>query len=102
MGVLAAVVLRTELRLPDAVYKAISMYLLLAIGLKGGSEKLRERLFSNMSEEAGNRIKEEMEYSGPVRLSDVEKVQLAIVKTVRQLEEQGEVKIVRGEPDRFV
>ena len=36
VGVLAAVVLRTELRLPDVVYKAISMYLLLAIGLKGG------------------------------------------------------------------
>ena len=36
VGVLAAVFLRTELRLPDPVYKAISMYLLLAIGLKGG------------------------------------------------------------------
>lgn len=33
---LIAVTLRTDLRLPDAVYQATSMYLLLAIGLKGG------------------------------------------------------------------
>lgn len=35
LGVLAAG-LRADLRLPDAVYQALSMYLLLAIGLKGG------------------------------------------------------------------
>ena len=35
LGVLAAT-LRADLRLPDAVYQATSMYLLLAIGLKGG------------------------------------------------------------------
>jgi uncharacterized protein len=33
---LLAVAVRTDLRLPDAVYQATSMYLLLAIGLKGG------------------------------------------------------------------
>jgi len=33
---LIAVALRTDLRLPDAVYQATSMYLLLAIGIKGG------------------------------------------------------------------
>ena len=33
---LIAVSLRADLRLPDAVYQATSMYLLLAIGLKGG------------------------------------------------------------------
>lgn len=33
---LIAVAVRTDLRLPDAVYQATSMYLLLAIGIKGG------------------------------------------------------------------
>lgn len=33
---LGAAALRTDLRLPDAAYKAVSMYLLLAIGIKGG------------------------------------------------------------------
>lgn len=35
---LAAGLLRSELRLPGAVYELISMLLLLAIGLKGGME----------------------------------------------------------------
>lgn len=35
LGVLAAA-LKADLRLPDAVYQATSMYLLLAIGIKGG------------------------------------------------------------------
>lgn len=35
LGLLAAA-LRADLRLPDAVYQATSMYLLLAIGIKGG------------------------------------------------------------------
>jgi hypothetical protein len=33
---LIAVAVRTDLRLPDAVYQATSMYLLMAIGIKGG------------------------------------------------------------------
>ena len=74
----------------------------LAVALKGASEELKDRIFSNISEEVGNKIKEEMKFSGPVRMSDVEDVQLRVVQTVRQLGEQGKVKIVRGEPDIFV
>lgn len=48
LGVLAAS-LKADLRLPDAVYQATSMYLLIAIGLKGGVA-LRE---SSLSEVAG-------------------------------------------------
>ena len=35
LGVLATLV-RSDLRFPDALYSALSIYLLLAIGLKGG------------------------------------------------------------------
>ncbi len=75
----------------------------LAVALKGGSEELQGRIFPNLSEEAGKEVREEMEFSGPVRMSDVEDVQLRIVQTVRQLEEQGQVTIVRGDSrDVFV
>ena len=38
-----------------------------------------------------------------MRMSDVEDVQLRVVQTVRQLEEAGQVTIVRGAPsDVFV
>ena len=75
----------------------------LAVALKGGSQELQDRIFGNVSERVGTMIKEEMEFSGPVRMSDVEDVQLRVVQTVRQLEEAGQVTIVRGDSsDVFV
>ena len=75
----------------------------LAVALKGASEGLRERIFRNMSERVGTMLKEEMESAGPIRPSDVKDVQLRIVQTVRQLEEAGQVTIVRGDStDKFV
>ena len=75
----------------------------LAVALKGGSEELQERIFGNVSERVGSMLKEEMQFSGPTRMSDVEEVQLRIVQTVRQLEEAGQVTIVRGDTsDVFV
>jgi len=75
----------------------------LAVALKGGSEELQERIFGNVSDRVGTMIKEEMQFSGPVRMSDVEEVQLRIVQTVRQLEEAGQVTVVRGDSnDVFV
>ena len=49
-----------------------------------------------MSERVRNEVREEMAAIGPMRLSEIEQVQLRIVQKVRQLEEQGEVVIVRG------
>lgn len=75
----------------------------LAVALKGGSEELQNRIFGNVSERVGTMIKEEMKFSGPVRMSDVEEVQVRVVQTVRQLEEAGQVTIVRGDTgDVFV
>ena len=74
-----------------------------AVALKGGSEKLQDRIFGNLGEEGAEKMKEEMKFSGPVRMSDVEEVQLRIVQTVRQLEEDGKITVVRGETrDKFV
>ncbi|MDA0747717.1 MAG: flagellar motor switch protein FliG [bacterium] len=75
----------------------------LAVALKGGSDEMRDRVLGNMSERVGTMLTEEMEFSAPVRMSDVEEVQLRIVQTVRQLEEAGQVTIVRGDTnDVFV
>jgi flagellar motor switch protein FliG len=75
----------------------------LAIGLKGASEALQERVLANLSEEAAAKIKEEMRFSGPVRMSDVEEVQFRTVQRIRQLEEAGQLTIIRGDNrDKFV
>lgn len=67
----------------------------LALALKTASEELKEKIFRNMSERAAQLIKEDMEYMGPVRVSDVEAAQQKIVDVVRRLEDAGEI-IIAG------
>ncbi len=75
----------------------------LCLALKTASDTLKEKIFANMSARASELIKEDMEYMGPVRLSDVEGAQQRIVDIVRRLEEAGEIIISgRGERDIVV
>jgi len=76
----------------------------LALALKTASDEMKEKIFTNMSERAATLIKEEMEYMGPVRLSDVEAAQQRIVDVVRRLEDAGEIIIAGrgGESDIIV
>ncbi len=67
----------------------------LSLALKTASQELQTKIFKNMSERAAALIKEDMEYMGPVRVSDVETAQQRIVDIVRRLEEAGEV-IIEG------
>jgi len=67
----------------------------LALALKSASDELKNKIFSNMSERAAQLIREEMEFMGPVRVSDVESAQQKIVDVVRRLEDAGEV-IIAG------
>ena len=75
----------------------------LCLALKTGSDDLKAKIFTNMSARASELIKEDMEYMGPVRLTDVEAAQQRIVDIVRRLEEAGEIIISgRGEKDIIV
>ena len=75
----------------------------LIVALKAASKEMREKILGNLSERVRTMILEEMEFLGPMRLSEVEEVQLRIVQQVRQLEEQGLITIVRGEDgDQFI
>jgi len=75
----------------------------LALALKTASEELKEKIFKNMSERAVQLIKEDMQYMGPVRVSDVETAQQKVVDVVRRLEEAGEIIITgRGREEELV
>ena len=71
----------------------------LVVALKTASEEVRHKILDNMSERVRAYVEEEMEFLGPMRLSEVENIQLRIVQKVRQLEEQGLITIVREAPD---
>lgn len=65
----------------------------LAIALKAATEEVKNKIFGNVSERVGTMIREEMEFMGPMRLSDVEAAQQRIVESVRRLEEEGQIVI---------
>ena len=75
----------------------------LSLALKTASEELQNKIFGNMSERASQLIKEDMEFMGPVRVSDVESAQQRIVDIVRRLEEAGEIIIAgRGGAEELI
>lgn len=67
----------------------------LSLALKAASEEVQAKIFANVSERVTVMIKEEMEFMGPTRLSDVEAAQGRIVEAVRRLEEEGQI-IISG------
>jgi len=67
----------------------------LSLALKTASQELKDKIFKNMSERAAQLIQEDMQYMGPVRVSDVEQAQQKIVDIVRRLEDAGEI-IIAG------
>jgi flagellar motor switch protein FliG len=75
----------------------------LALALKVSDEKVRNKIYKNMSERASAVVKEELEFMGPVKLKEVEGAQMRIVDIIKQLEEEDEIAVGgRGKEDIFV
>ena len=70
-----------------------------ALALKGASQPLQEKILGNMSQRAAEMLKEEMEFLGKVRLSEVESTQQQIVDVVRTLEDAGQLARPSGEEE---
>ncbi len=69
----------------------------LVLALKTADEKLRNKIFANMSERASDLLKEELQYMGMVKLKEVEAAQSRIIEVVKNLEETGEISLnLRG------
>jgi len=74
----------------------------IAIALKGASEELQSVIFANVSKRLASMIREDMEFMGPVRKSDVEEAQQKIVNIIRRLQDSGEIIIARGGGDEVI
>ncbi|KUO70115.1 MAG: flagellar motor switch protein FliG [Desulfosporosinus sp. BRH_c37] len=74
----------------------------LGLALKGSNPEVAQKILSNMSARAGQMLKDDMEFMGPVRLRDVEDAQQRVVKVIRKLEESGVIVISRGGSDEIV
>jgi flagellar motor switch protein FliG len=74
----------------------------LATALKGVLPQVHDKIVRNMSERAEADLVDEIEVLGKVRLNVVETAQASIVRTIRTLEEAGQIVVTRGDEDDFV
>jgi flagellar motor switch protein FliG len=75
----------------------------LVVALKGANKPVFDCILGNMTKRQQDSIHEEMEYLGPIRLSEVEEAQQKIVQVIRKLEESNEIIVSRGgKDDQFV
>jgi flagellar motor switch protein FliG len=70
----------------------------LLLALRGASEGLKDKIYSNMSKRAAEILRDDLESSPPAKLSDVEAAQKEILGIVKQLADTGEIKL-GGEAD---
>ena len=74
---------------------------MLMTALKGAQEYVKEKFFDNMSARARVMFIDEMESKGPLRITDVEEAQKAIMRIARKLSDKGEL-VLSGRGDDFV
>jgi flagellar motor switch protein FliG len=74
----------------------------LAIALRTAPVDVREKFFNNMSRRAAEGIKEDMEYSPKIKLSEVEIKQKEIISIIRELDAQGEISLQEGGRNEYV
>ena len=74
----------------------------LMLALKGADEGLKEKFFNNMSQRAAEMMRDDLEASGPVRVSDVEMAQKSILSAARSLSDKGEIMLGGGSGDDFL
>ncbi len=84
------------------VLREVDLHNDLPLALKAAGDSVKEKIFDNISQRAAETLQEDMEYLGPVRLSDVEEAQQTIVNKVRELDESGEIVISRGREENMI
>ena len=74
----------------------------LIVALKGSGPDLREKIFKNMSQRAGEMLREDLDAKGPVRLSEVETKQKEILAIVRRMSDEGIITLGAKGEDPYV
>jgi flagellar motor switch protein FliG len=68
----------------------------LTVALKTASEPLREKIFGSLSRRAAERLREDIEVLGAVKLAEVEAAQQEIVEAALRLEADGVISLTEG------
>lgn len=63
----------------------------LVLALKGADDRLKAKVFKNMSKRAAELLKDDLDSRGPVRLSEVEGAQKEVLAVARRMADAGEI-----------
>jgi len=74
----------------------------LTYALKTATEEMKDKIFSNLSQRAGEMLKDDLDAMGPVRLAEVEEAQQAVVRAAKELEADGTITLGKGKDDVLV
>ncbi|ACN16786.1 FliG [Desulforapulum autotrophicum HRM2] len=75
----------------------------LTYALKTSTDEMKTKIFSNLSQRAGEMLKDDLDTMGPVRLAEVEEAQQAIVRAAKELEADGTITLGgKGKDDVLV
>ena len=74
----------------------------LTYALKTATDEMKEKIFTNLSQRAGEMLKDDLDAMGPVRLAEVEESQQAVVRAAKELEADGTITLGKGKDDVLV
>jgi len=74
----------------------------LTYALKTATDDMKEKIFSNLSQRAGEMLKDDIDAMGPIRLAEVEEAQQAVVRAAKELEADGTITLGKGKDDILV
>jgi len=74
----------------------------MVVGLKGVAEDLKGKFLNNMSDRARDILVDDMEAFGPVHLNKVEEAQQNIVRTIKNLDQEGKISMHKEGDESFV
>jgi flagellar motor switch protein FliG len=74
----------------------------LAKALKGTTTEVQDHIFRNMSKTTANMLKEDLQFIGPLSLSEVDEAKSFILKTLFDLEKNGKLKINSLQPSELI
>jgi len=69
---------------------------MLILALKAADEELQDKIFNNMSKRAAELLRDDLEASGPAKLSEVEGAQKEILIIARRMADAGEIVLGGG------
>ena len=75
---------------------------LLALALKGASEAVETAFFSNLTQRAGDVLRDEIAALGPVKRADVEAARSDVIDLARSLIQRGDISVASDKLDELV